>query len=63
MLHVRRSTADYVAMLYSLACSALSTHTAGVGLGANQGHAGGLDLYVRFIRPHQIIHAHAKRLG
>jgi len=37
--------------------------TAGVGLGANHGHAGGLDLYIRLISPYQIIHSNAKCLG
>ncbi len=37
-----------IAMLYCLACSALSTCTAGVGSGATQGHAGGLTLCLVF---------------
>src|SRR6266516_6539201 len=42
-----------------------STYTAGVGLGANQGHAGGLSVprLVILERPDEIVHTHAQRSG
>src|SRR2546428_8229512 len=42
-----------------------STYTAGVGLGANQGHAGGLSVprLVILERSDEIVHTHAQRSG